>query len=112
MAHSLYLANKVISPDRTIAVLLGDKPLVTPELVRRILAVEDADVVFPVRSGIPGHPVVFSANARKRIDTLPDGDTLHLLRDDPSLTRHAVPVADDGAYADVDTEEDYRRLLD
>ncbi len=112
MAHSLRLADQAISSDRAIAVLLGDKPLVTAELVRTLIAVDDADVVFPERNGVPGHPVVFSPKARALIAGLPDGDTLQRLRDDPSVTRHAVPVADDGAYADVDTEEDYHRLID
>ena len=111
MAHSLKLANREIPNDRRIAVLLGDKPLVTATLVRRLLEAEQADVVFPERNGVPGHPVVFSARARRLIDMLPDGDTLQRLRDDPSLTRHAVPIEDDGAYVDVDTEEDYRKLL-
>ncbi|MGH7660756.1 MAG: nucleotidyltransferase family protein [Vulcanimicrobiaceae bacterium] len=111
MAHSLRLANREIAPDRCIAVLLGDKPLVSAALIRRLLEAEEADVVFPVRDGIPGHPVVFSPNARALIEALPDGDTLQRLRDDPSLIRNAVSIDDDGAYVDVDTEEDYRGLL-
>jgi molybdenum cofactor cytidylyltransferase len=112
MAHSLRLADQAIPSDRAIGVLLGDKPLVTKALVRTLIAVDDADVIFPERNGVPGHPVVFSAKARALIVDLPDGDTLQRLRDDPSVTRHAVPVADDGAYVDVDTEDDYRRLID
>jgi CTP:molybdopterin cytidylyltransferase MocA len=112
MAHSLRLANREVPAEHRIAVLLGDKPLVSGALVRNLLAVDDADVVYPVRSGVPGHPVIFSPRARALIDALPDGDTLQRLRDDPSLTRHGVPVDDDAAYADVDTEEDYRGLLD
>ena len=108
MAHSLRLAHEGISRDRSIAVLLADKPLVTKELIRRVLAVADADVTYPVRDGMKGHPVVFSPLARLLIPNLAEGDTLQQLRDASSLTRHAVPIDDDGAYVDVDTEEDYR----
>lgn len=108
MTHSLRLAHKEVSRDQAIAVLLADKPLVTKELVQRMLTIEDADVVYPIRNGVSGHPVVFSPGARGLIPNLADGDTLQQLRDNPSLTRHAVPIDDDGAYVDVDTEEDYR----
>ena len=112
MAHSLRLANAAISAERPIAVLLGDKPLVTGELVEHTIdALEDGiDVVFPQRDGVPGHPVVLSSRARSFLDDLRDGDTLHVLRDDPRLVRRALSVDDDGAFEDIDTEADYRRL--
>jgi molybdenum cofactor cytidylyltransferase len=111
MSYSLRLANREIEPQRAIAVLLGDKPLVSAELIGRLLdAIEGYDVVYPARAGVPGHPVVFSRRARSLIEGLPDGDTLQALRDDPRLAAHAVPVDDEGAYADVDTEEDYRKI--
>ena len=112
MSHSLWLANREVASERAIAVLLGDKPLVTPELVKRVVAVDDADVVYPLRDGIAGHPVVFSPRARMKIDGLRDGDTLQQLRDDPSLSRHALEIDDEGAYVDIDTEADYRGLRD
>ena len=112
MAHSLRLANRAISAERTIAVLLGDKPLVTRGLVAQTLAGLDpsADVAFPTRDAAPGHPVVLSSRARALIAELRDGDTLHLLRDDPRLVRRPIPIDDDGAYLDIDTEADYRKL--
>lgn len=111
MTHSLRLAHRAVPPDRTIAVLLGDKPLVRAELVASLTAIDDADVAYPIRRGVPGHPVVFSPRARALIDGLPDGDTLHLLRDDPSLVRRAVEIDDQGAYVDVDTEDDYQGIV-
>jgi CTP:molybdopterin cytidylyltransferase MocA len=69
------------------------------------------DVVFPVRAGIPGHPVAFSARARGFVAALPDGDRLSDLRDDSRLERRTLPVEDEGAFADIDTEEDYRRVV-
>ena len=112
MVHSLRLANAAIPAEHAIAVLLGDKPLIRAELLHTLLAHRDeADVVYPVRSGVAGHPVIFSAKARSLIPQLPDGDNIRLLRDDPQLTRCALETDDEGAFADVDTEEDYRDLL-
>jgi CTP:molybdopterin cytidylyltransferase MocA len=111
MAHSLRLANAAVSADDPIAVLLGDKPLVRADLVARMIGeLGENDVVFPVRTGSPGHPVVFSPFARALIIALRDGDTIHMVRDHEMLVRRTVEIDDEGAYVDVDTEEDYKRL--
>jgi molybdenum cofactor cytidylyltransferase len=112
MTHSLRLADHAIPKDDAVAVLLADKPLVTGDLVARISAALEAgaDVAFPERDGVPGHPVGFSAQARVLIDALPDGDTLQKLRDDPRLRRCPIRLDDRGAYVDIDTPDDYRRL--
>ena len=112
MAHSLRMANRAIEPDRPIAVLLADKPLVTADLIGHVLDAldPDVDVVFPVRGGVAGHPVVFSVRARTFVNTIPDGDTLQKLRDDPRLVRRPLEIEDEGAYVDIDTEEDYQAL--
>lgn len=108
MTHSLALADAALPPQAALIVVLGDKPLLTAELVARLCALSgDADVVYPVhpQSGEPGHPVVFSPRARTKIAALPDGDSLRLLRDDPALRRKTVPCEDAGAFFDVDTPE-------
>lgn len=111
MAHSLRLANSVVPAEHPIAVLLGDKPLVRATLVERMIGeLGENDVAYPVRAGKPGHPVVFSPFARALIVALRDGDTIHTVRDHEMLTRRTVEINDEGAYVDVDTEEDYRRL--
>ncbi|MFZ1018645.1 MAG: nucleotidyltransferase family protein [Candidatus Cybelea sp.] len=105
MAHSLALGDEAISPGDALVVLLGDKPLVSERLIAELCAaLGSADVAYPVhaRNGAPGHPVVFAASARRRIASLPDGDTLAVLRDDPSLVRVAVPSEDEGGFFDVD----------
>lgn len=112
MAHSLRLADAELAHDRALIVLLGDKPQVTELLIRRIYdALGDADVCYPVheKSGEPGHPVIFSSAARKKIQELADGDTLRELRDDSSLERVTVPTDEPGAFFDVDTPETLER---
>ncbi len=111
MAHSLRLANAVVPAEHPIAVLLGDKPLVNTGLVERMFEeLGENDVAYPVRGGMPGHPVVFSPFARALIVALRDGDTIHMVRDHEMLTRHPVEIDDEGAYTDIDTEEDYGKL--
>ena len=111
MAHSLRLANGVVPAEHPIAVVLGDKPLLTSSTISRMFdELGDADVVFPQRGEVPGHPVVFSTFARALIIGLPDGDSINLVRDNEILVRRAIAVEDDGPFVDVDTEEDYRNL--
>lgn len=106
MAYSLALADRALPGDASLVVLLADKPLVTSRLISEICAqIAGADVAFPrhPQTGEPGHPVIFSPNARAKISLLPDGDSLRLLRDDPALVRREIATQDRGAYFDIDT---------
>jgi CTP:molybdopterin cytidylyltransferase MocA len=98
---------------RAIAVGLVDAPFVTPATVAQLLDVyrqRPALIVRPVSGERHGHPVVFDRRLFEE-----------LRRADPAvgakavLRGHAdaivdVPVADEGAFRDVDTPEDYARL--
>ncbi|MDQ2992331.1 MAG: nucleotidyltransferase family protein [Candidatus Eremiobacteraeota bacterium] len=107
MAHSLRLAHAATSEGDALLVLLADMPYMTTAIVDTILAAAgSADICYPIRDGVGGHPVYFSRAARAKIPSLPDGDTLKLLRDDPSLAIVRIELADDGAYRDVDTRAD------
>ena len=112
MTHSLALANAAVAdPAAALVVLLADTPFVDAELVRRIVdARGDADVAYPIRDGVPGHPVAFGPRPRAAIADLPDGDTLRRLRTDVRWSRIEVALDDDRAFADVDTPGDLRRL--
>lgn len=106
MTHSLVLANEAIERAAALVVLLGDKPLMSPQIIESVCnAGADADIAFPrePHTGEPGHPVIFSPRARAKIPSLPDGDSLHALRDDPSLERREIVLDDLGAYFDIDT---------
>jgi CTP:molybdopterin cytidylyltransferase MocA len=107
MSYSLRLANSAIQPDIPMLVMLGDKPLITPQLIAAVCNLgRDADIALPLSShGEPGHPVFFSARARQNVDALEDGDSIRVLRDDPSLTKRTLPTDDLAAFFDVDTLE-------
>jgi len=112
MAHSLALADAaVLDPDAALVVLLADTPLVDEALVRRIAEARgEADVVYPVRAGIGGHPVVFGPRPRSAIASLEESGTLRGLRDDPRWRRVEVAIDTDGPFLDVDTPEEFARL--
>jgi molybdenum cofactor cytidylyltransferase len=112
MAHSLALADAAIAGDEPIAVLLGDMPDISAATIATVVSAynESTDIVVP-RSGTRlTHPVIFGPRARKRIATLPDGDSQRTLRDDGTLRRTYVDVdVASGACDDIDTPAEYKR---
>ncbi len=115
MAHSLHLALSLIERESPFAVLLGDMPSMTEATIERTEAMlcGDVDVAFPVDStGTGGHPVLFSARARPIVEALPEGDTLRIARDDPSLRRASWRCSDRSAFLDLDVPSDWRAFSD
>jgi molybdenum cofactor cytidylyltransferase len=106
-AMTLALANGAVPAGVPIAVIACDLPFLDAALVRAFLArvPADADLAFPVVGGTPGHPVVWSAKARRRIAGLRDEDTPSRLRRDPALRVVPLEDADDGYVVDVDTPQ-------
>ncbi len=112
MSHSLKLANATIDPIEPIAVVLGDLPDITAQAIAGVVRAYDdtIDVVVPRCGDAFAHPVVFGPRARRKIEALPDGDTIKHLRDDPGLARRFVD-GDQSALIDVDTPSDYARRI-
>lgn len=95
-------------------VTLIDVPLVSAATVRTLLAAQrehDAPVVRPVSNGRHGHPVIFG---RALFQELHNADPAYGAK--PVVRAHAaemieVPIDDEGAFADIDTREDYERII-
>jgi molybdenum cofactor cytidylyltransferase len=114
MAHSLALADAAIAPDEPIAVLLGDMPDMSATTIGTVVAAysQQTDIVVPRSGDQLTHPVIFGPRARKRIATLPDGDSQRTLRDDETLRRTYVDVdVAPAACNDIDTPADYERRM-
>lgn len=93
--------------------LLGDQPLVSPEIIGSILtayALNPVPIVMPVFDGRRGNPVLFDRQTFSRIDALA-GDTgaRSIFRDYVGEILE-VPLEDPAVHFDVDTEQDYQRL--
>jgi molybdenum cofactor cytidylyltransferase len=97
-----------------VLVTLVDVPLVTAAVVRALIhasASSGAALVRPTRGGRHGHPIVIAQPVIGE-----------LLAADPSVPARSIirchaadgvelQVADDGPFLDVDTPEEYRRLI-
>lgn len=106
-AMTLALANDAIPAGVPIAVMACDLPFLDAARVRAFLVrvPADADLAFPVVGGTPGHPVVWSAKARRRIADLRDEEAPSRLRRDPALRVVPLEDTDDGYVVDVDTPQ-------
>jgi molybdenum cofactor cytidylyltransferase len=95
-------------------VTLIDVPLVSPETVRTLLqkhALRSALIVRPASRGRHGHPVIFD---RALFDELRRADPKQGAKQ--VVRAHAsdlldVELADEGAFTDIDTPEDYARYI-
>jgi molybdenum cofactor cytidylyltransferase len=95
-------------------VALIDVPLVSAETVRTLLDAwreSRAPIVRPARGGEHGHPVIFDAaifDELRRAD-VNVGAKAVVRAHEAQLVN--VPIDDAGAYQDIDTPEDYARVL-
>jgi molybdenum cofactor cytidylyltransferase len=100
-----------------ILVTLVDVPLVRPDSVAAIVQAwrqTRAPIVRPVdpsSSARHGHPVVFDQSVfddLRRADPAVGAKAVFATH---AARRLDVPIKDDGAFVDMDTPEDYRRLI-
>lgn len=104
---TLALAHCALPLDLHLAVLPCDLPFLDATRVRAFLAHvgDDADLAWPVVAGVPGHPVVWSPQARTRILTLGEHEPPLRVRSDAALRCAPLAEADDAYVADVDTPQ-------
>ena len=113
---SLLTGLRAIDASHATAALMTliDVPLVSAATVRTLLAAQrehDAPVVRPVSNGRHGHPVIFG---RALFQELHNANPQYGAK--PVVRAHAaqmieVPIDDEGAFADIDTREDYERII-
>lgn len=104
----------VTATTEAIVVLPVDVPQVRADTIRALVAAwtrTRLPVVRPSRDGRHGHPVVLSRRLFAELSATPLSEGAK-----PVVRRHATPegdvdTADEGAFVDVDTAEDYARVF-
>ena len=96
------------------AVVLGDQPHLRPETLWQLLACATQNkeaICQPVSGGCKGHPVILPKRAFEELkDT--GAATLKDFLNLTTVPGVQCPMADAGLLLDMDTPEDYKRLLD
>jgi CTP:molybdopterin cytidylyltransferase MocA len=97
-----------------VLIFPGDIPLILPETA---IAVKDevsagwADVAVPSCGGQRGHPVAISARCVPELLAMSERSTLRQFMTVHASTTKLVPVDDRGMLLDVDTPDEYDRVL-
>lgn len=95
--------------------LLGDMPLMSShliDLVRENFLRSEARICFPVYQGHKGHPVAFSRELLGELARLRGDRSGWGLAQRYWSEALKIPLQNGATQLDVDTEEDYRRLLE
>jgi molybdenum cofactor cytidylyltransferase len=105
---------RLAAAGRPLLVTPADLPALSPATVRAVLAAlaAGAPLAVPLHRGRRGHPLGIAPLLLPEIARLDPGVGLRQLLDRHAAAVHEVPVDDVGAVADVDTPEDYARLVD
>lgn len=114
-SSSLRAAMKALPPGTgAVLFLLGDQPLVAPATINLLLEAgrkSVAPVIVPVFEGKRGNPVLFSRETFSRLESVTGERGAGQLFGEYAGRILHLPVEDDSICFDVDTEEDYGRLL-
>jgi len=96
-------------------VLLGDQPLITPDTIDMLtgaFAQQPECWVAPVQEGMRGNPIIIPKDWYPKVFEL-EGDTgARPLLSSPGLALRLVRIHEVGPFLDVDTEPEYRRLIE
>ncbi|MBI5118194.1 nucleotidyltransferase family protein [Candidatus Poribacteria bacterium] len=113
MCESVRVGLKKINPASPgIFICLADHPLVKAETfmgMRRCHAERPGAIILPVHKGKRGHPPLLPREILAEIDAV---RTLRDLIRRHSKEVHCLDVNDEGVVFDMDTREDYQRILE
>ena len=113
MVTSLQTGIRAMPPESIGAFLfLVDHPVVETETIEAMISSAAADrIVQPTFKGRRGHPVFFGADVLREILRLPSSQGADVVvRRDPARIIE-IPVNTPGVLTDIDTPEEYEKLL-
>jgi len=94
--------------------LLGDQPLVSAAIINRLInafQTSKAQIIIPYYMGIRGNPVIIGSSLFNRLKLL-SGDTgPRALFNEFEKSILKIPVSDKAILVDVDTRDDYKKLI-
>lgn len=96
------------------AVMLGDLPLLTSHSINRLLqtfAIQPEKWVIPMSKGKRGNPVIIPARWFEEVSNLSGDAGARQLFSRPEALLHFMEADDAGFYFDIDTVEQYQKLL-
>ncbi len=91
-------------------ITLGDLPLISPRIYKEMGETKFDEVLFPVHNGRRGHPVLLKRTLSGIIAKAEDSDKMKSILSKFSISELEVNTS--GIFEDIDTDSDYRSLLE
>jgi molybdenum cofactor cytidylyltransferase len=106
MASSIVAGISQLKQFDGFLILLGDMPLVTPELINEIIVHGSADkIVIPIKDGLHGNPVFFGSKFRDELLTLyGDSGAKKVIQNNLS-SMIKIKIQSNTIFKDYDTKE-------
>jgi molybdenum cofactor cytidylyltransferase len=106
MASSIVAGISQLKQFDGFLILLGDMPLVTPELINEIIFHGSADkIVIPIKDGLHGNPVFFGSKFRDELLTLYGDSGAKIVIQDNLLSMIKIEIQSNTIFKDYDTKE-------
>ena len=110
--HSLKLGLKPILDDDFCFIQNVDSPFIHPEVIHELWKSRSADgYTSPVFQGRGGHPILLSKHIIHEINTMQEGD-FSLKKILSAYKKNEVQMEDDKVLLNVNTQQDYLKLMD
>lgn len=115
MASSIKAGLRCVDPRANgIMIALGDMPLIGSGLIDRLIGAfgPDREIVVPVWDGRRGHPVLFHRRYQGELMGLSGDQGGRVILERYPDRVHELEVETPAVLMDIDTMEDYERLID
>jgi len=115
VAEQLLVVGDSINLDRSWLLVPADHPVLEPQTVSTLLdaaAMHPGRIIVPTHAGRRGHPTVFAWRHALQIDQIPTGLGFNWILESEPGDIVAVEFASPSVLVDLDTPEDYERLLE
>ena len=101
-------------PDDGWLLIPADHPVLDREVLDELVEAwqtTDEEILVPQHGKKNGHPAFFRWSIAARLGEIPNDKGLNWLRTAPGIRMRKLPVTSDSILIDLDTPEDYRRIL-
>ncbi len=112
--YFLSMRGEVADPHAPWLLIPGDHPVVVAPTVKALLEASRQNrgrIVVPAYNGRRGHPTVFAWRHALAVDRIPEGQGFNWILKEYAADVIEVAVENEGVILDLDTPDDYQRLL-
>ncbi|NQV24924.1 MAG: NTP transferase domain-containing protein [Rhodopirellula sp.] len=101
-------------PDDGWMLIPADHPVLDPQILAELITAWEStneDILIPQHGEKNGHPAFFRWAVADRLTEIPENNGLNWLKTAPDIRVRKLPVDSDSILLDLDTPDDYRRIL-